>query len=238
MLALLRTRRWLAFTALVIVAIVAFGLLSRWQWARAEQHRQERIDVVSRSAQEPVTIDQALSQSDAGSWEWVAVSATGTYVPDSTRLVRQRPLDGSNGFWVVTTLRLGDGRTVAVCRGWIPVTGAATQAQSAPPPPDGQVTVVGRLRSAEVPPSQVPSDLPSGQVPTLSPELLGATITQAYVEQASTTPPDSSVKALPLPEIDEVRNVSYAVQWILFALVALVGWFYFLRREAREDAST
>jgi cytochrome oxidase assembly protein ShyY1 len=38
---------------------------------------------------------------------------------------------------------------------------------------------------------------------------------------------------VPLPQIDEGQNISYAVQWILFALVAMVGWFVFLRREAR-----
>lgn len=32
-------------------------------------------------------------------------------------------------------------------------------------------------------------------------------------------------------------NISYAVQWILFALVAFAGWFFFLRREARTVAA-
>ena len=36
---LLRTRRWLAFTGVVIATIVAFGLLSHWQWARADVRR-------------------------------------------------------------------------------------------------------------------------------------------------------------------------------------------------------
>lgn len=38
-----------------------------------------------------------------------------------------------------------------------------------------------------------------------------------------------------MPEVDEGRNISYAVQWLLFAVIAVAGWFYFLRREARED---
>jgi len=31
-------------------------------------------------------------------------------------------------------------------------------------------------------------------------------------------------------------NYSYAGQWLLFAMVAICGWFYFLRREAKEGA--
>jgi cytochrome oxidase assembly protein ShyY1 len=38
-----------------------------------------------------------------------------------------------------------------------------------------------------------------------------------------------------VPTIDEGRNISYAIQWLIFATVAIAGWFVFLRREARED---
>jgi hypothetical protein len=41
-LTLLRTRRWQGFTAVVIVAIIAFGFLSRWQWDRAEEKQRRR----------------------------------------------------------------------------------------------------------------------------------------------------------------------------------------------------
>jgi cytochrome oxidase assembly protein ShyY1 len=40
-----------------------------------------------------------------------------------------------------------------------------------------------------------------------------------------------------MPDVDENRNLSYAGQWLLFALVAVGGWFFFLRREARDDAA-
>ena len=43
--------------------------------------------------------------------------------------------------------------------------------------------------------------------------------------------------AVPRPQPDAGRNISYAVQWLLFAAVALVGWWYFLRREAADDAA-
>ena len=37
------------------------------------------------------------------------------------------------------------------------------------------------------------------------------------------------------PDVDEGRNISYAIQWILFAIIAIGGWFFFLRREARDE---
>ena len=42
---LLRTRRWLGFTALVVFVIVAFGLLSLWQLQRADVKREQRIEL-------------------------------------------------------------------------------------------------------------------------------------------------------------------------------------------------
>ena len=41
MLSLLRNPRWQAFTAAALIAIVAFGLLSLWQYNRAEEERIE-----------------------------------------------------------------------------------------------------------------------------------------------------------------------------------------------------
>jgi cytochrome oxidase assembly protein ShyY1 len=38
------------------------------------------------------------------------------------------------------------------------------------------------------------------------------------------------------PQIDDTMNLSYAGQWLLFAGVAIVGWYIFLRREAKEDS--
>jgi cytochrome oxidase assembly protein ShyY1 len=43
---------------------------------------------------------------------------------------------------------------------------------------------------------------------------------------------------MPAPVIDETQNISYALQWLVFAAVAITGWWFFLRREAREDAAT
>ena len=59
----------------------------------------------------------------------------------------------------------------------------------------------------------------------------------AKAEAAEKAAADGAGASKGLPVIDEGRNISYAVQWILFALVALAGWFFFLRREARTVAA-
>lgn len=232
MRSLLKTRRWIAFTLLVVVAITAFGFLSRWQWSRAEEERTARLAWAQQAAGAPLSLTEAVSDPR----EWTPVRATGRYAVDSTVLVRQRPLDGRNGFWVMTALDTSDGR-VWVNRGWIPVAGAATGAVAPPPPPEGEVVVDARVRPADSDAEPAPTDLPPGQVSSVVPTRLGADITAIYLEAIASDPPDPDVIRIPAPAIDETQNISYALQWLVFAVIALTGWWYFLRREAREDAA-
>lgn len=228
---LLRTRRWIAFTLLVVVAIAGFGLLSRWQFERAEEERQERVSQDQESARDLRDFEAAL----AAPSEWAPVRLTGVFDEDSTTLIRQRPLDGRNGFLVASALMSPSGR-VWVVRGWIPSSGTAAGVVDAPAPPAGDITIDGRLRWAETLGSPAPTDLPPGQASRLDPVALGADVTGVYVEVERMLPADEDLIVLPAPVFDETQNISYAVQWLIFAVIALVGWWFFLRREAREDA--
>jgi len=238
-LALLRTRRWLGFTALVIGAIVAFGLLSAWQWSRAEQHRQERLALQSAAESEATPIAAVdLGQGVATADEWRPVVLDGTYLPGAEVVVRKRPLNAQNGFWVMSAMETQDGRVVWVNRGWMPAGADALATPPVPAPPAGDVEVTGYLRAFEDADADRNDGLPAGQIAAPATALLpdvGA-IDQAYVQLTSSVPAQESLIPLPLPDVDEGRNISYAVQWLLFAGVAMAGWFFFLQREAREDA--
>ena len=236
-LPLLRTRRWLGFTAVVVFAIVAFGLLSWWQWSRADQHRHERLALEASLAADPVPLATAL-RTPVGDDEYRAVTVTGEYDADATALVRRRPLDAQNGFWVMTALRQPDGSVVWVNRGWVAVGGDALASPTVPPPPSGTVSVTGYLRGDEDASADDNDGLPAGQVAAAAAVLLPAVpdAVPGFVQLATSEPAQTGLVPWPLPDIDESRNVSYAVQWLLFAAVAMSGWYYFLRREARDDA--
>jgi cytochrome oxidase assembly protein ShyY1 len=232
MLTLLRTPRWQGFTAVVVIAIVAFGLLSRWQWDRAEQKQAEaRAQALSDTeAISPVPTDSLV--------EFTPVVMEGQYLPDSLRFVRQRPLEGRNGFWVMQQLSTDTG-TVWLLRGWTPsgiragdspqlpveeLRGEAVVTGVARPLPDGRA-LEGDDRGG-LPPDQV-TDITRGQLP-------GATAEDWFVQVRSAEPVDGLL-VVPLPQNDDLQNISYAIQWLLFAGVAIGGWFFFLRREARDS---
>ena len=233
MLALLKTRRWGGFTAIVLVSIIGFGLLSRWQWSRADEQRTERLSISEAQVLQGVTSVNDLE-------EFTRVRVSGVFSNQDTQLIRQRPLDGGNGYWVMTPLDSSGGTRTWIIRGWVGASTAATQVPVVPPAPAGTIRVSGAVREFEPPLDDV-YGLPDGVIARMSREELttpGFTkaVDNRVVQLISATPSDAGIMVVPLPEVDEVQNISYAVQWILFALVAVIGWFIFLRRVA-ETAS-
>lgn len=228
MLALLRSRRWQGFTALVIVVLIAFGLLSRWQWSRAEEKRlQQQAQAISQLQPVAPSLNEPVS-------EFTSVTVSGTYLPETRRYVRQRPLEGRNGFWVLEQLGSTQGR-LWVLRGWVPAEARAQDSPSVPTVDTGIVELTGVARPLA--PGEALTDrggLPADQVTEIVvAQLPDPGDTTWYLQLRESNPADPLVP-VPLPAPDDLQNISYAVQWLLFAAVAIGGWFFFLRREARE----
>lgn len=218
----------------VVVAIAAFGVLSAWQWSRAEERRTERLELTAQLTSAPIPLDDAPR--DAA--DYTRITVQGSFVEGSDRLVRSRPQSGGNGFWVVSALEpvTPAGTYVWLVRGWMPSDAAATASVAVPPATAGVNQVEGFLRTFEDT-GPTPADLPTGQITAMSTAqlpLLDGALYPRWVQSAAGEPP---LEPVLLPDVDDSRNVSYAVQWLLFAIVAITGWFFFLRREAREDAT-
>jgi len=237
---LLRRPRWLALTALVVLLVFAFVQLGLWQLRRMDERRERNAVVTSTERQAPVPAGDVLATGRpvAPTQEWRQVSARGRYDAAGQLLLRNRPLEGRNGFHVLVPLVTTDGPAVLVDRGWVPAGASATDLPDVPPPPTGEVTVVGRVRPAEPPKGGAPP--PPGQVvridvPTIGRDL-GYPLLGGYVELAAEQPrPAAAPAPLPPPEVSDGPHLSYAVQWFLFAVVAVGGWVALLSREARDE---
>ena len=106
-------------------------------------------------------------------------------------------------------------------------------------------TVIARLMPGE-PLRNATQSAPSGQVPTINLPLIADTthvdgvIEGAYGLMVSEDPaPASAPTALEPPSEDPGPHLSYAIQWILFAVMGFVFIWYMIRtelRHRREDA--
>ena len=89
--------------------------------------------------------------------------------------MRNRPHGGTAAFEVLVPFRLADGRVLLIDRGWVPPGEDQPLPDVIPAPPEGETTVIARLRPAEQLPASGRS-APEGQVPTINPELVADVI--------------------------------------------------------------
>jgi cytochrome oxidase assembly protein ShyY1 len=251
-----RLRRHREVISLWLLAVLFAGacvLLGRWQLHRY-QDKHAKAQLVARNHARPVVpLDQLLPTPATPLPRrdlYRAVRVQGTYDAAGTRIVRNRPhrgdaADASFGYEIVVPLVLADGSALLVDRGWVPSGTAGStpggRPDAVPQPPSGTVTVVVRLRASE--PAKRSQGLPAGQVASLSVPQIGAgighSVYQAYGALVSEDPAPADAPAVPDPvraDGGEGINASYAVQWVVFALLGL-GFPVWVIRRRREAAA-
>lgn len=246
-----RAGRWAIYITLAVVFAIACAFLSNWQFSR-NQERSAQLELVERNYDaDAVPLAELIADGDGldPADEWRPVVLRGTYLADDALLVRNRPHGGTSAFEVLVPFRVDDGRVLLVDRGWVPPGQDQPVPDAVPAPPDGPATVVVRLRPGEPLPASG-RGAPDGQVPTinlglvaesLSPAAGDALERSAYGVMVSEEPaPASTPNALEAPSDDPGPHLSYAIQWILFAIMGFVFIGYVIRterRHRREDAA-
>jgi cytochrome oxidase assembly protein ShyY1 len=224
----LLTPRWLGFAALVGVAAVVMVLLGNWQLHRYQERdaTNERIDASSRVA--PVPLPEQVPAA------WTRVTVTGQYDPANEILVRGRTVDGAVGFEVVTPLVRTDGPTVLVDRGWVPpAPGGAVAMPKVPPPPTGEVTVVGRIHLSESRPESVNRREGKIEVRRIGVARLAEELPYpVYGAYVLSEEPADGFTAVTIQHENSWQNAGYVVQWWLFAALAVAGFGWMVYREA------
>lgn len=237
--------RWTVYIALAIVFAIVCVYLSRWQFDRNQQRATDLALVAANYDAAPVPLNDLLpadSLDPADTWHPVVV--TGEYDADAQLLVRNRAHGGTNTFEVLVPLHTADGRIFIVNRGWVLPGNDSPLPDEVPAAPAGEVTVVARLQPGEpLPPGRT---APEGQVPTINLPLVAqttgeGTITAAYGLLVSEDPAPATRPAEPEPPSDDPGpHLSYAIQWILFAVMGFIFIGYIIRTEIahrREDAA-
>lgn len=242
-----RAGRWAIYIALAVVFAVACAFLSNWQFTRNQERSAQLALVAENYDAEPVALAEVIAPGSTlhPQDEWRPVVLTGAYLADDQVLARNRPHGGTSAFEVLVPFRLDDGRVLLVDRGWVPP-GDGPEPDAVPAPPAGEATVVVRLRPGEPLPASGRS-APDGQVPTINLDAVAGAIPagaalerSAYGVMVSEDPAAATAPgALEAPSDDPGPHLSYAIQWILFAVMGFVFIGYVIRterRHRREDA--
>lgn len=215
---------------LLVAAALVFARLGVWQLHRADEAAalQDKIEAHARAA--PLVLDRAAAAGDLALLQWRRVEARGIWEATRQVLLDNQVSQGQAGYFVYTPLQLpGCGCAVLVNRGW--VGGGAIRAAvpdiaiapgaailhgvTAPFPATGfgaktveaEPVAPGVLRVQRIDPEELSRQLDLRVLPVAI--LLDPAERDGYRRDWHPPPPRAD------------RHVAYAVQWFLFALIAL-----------------
>jgi cytochrome oxidase assembly protein ShyY1 len=237
------TRR--AVVVLVLAVVVAAGCVVAgvWQWGRHVDRSATAALVAANYDAEAVPVERVLGVGTelAVRDTWRPVVVTGRYL-EGAAVLRGRPVDGRPAVHDLRLLEVTEGELAGalliVNRGWVALTPDAGLPEL-PDPPTGTVDAVVRVRPLEAPGgSSAPGEVRRIAVADLLDS--GATVAGpslgAYgVLVSEDGRPPEGLAPPPRPQVSLGVNLSYAFQWWVFALGALVGGVVLVRRDRADD---
>jgi cytochrome oxidase assembly protein ShyY1 len=232
------SRRWAMFAVAVIVLAYGCYLLGRWQFHRLHEREATNTQIRRNLAAPAVPVGQVLAPGrpapeDA---EWRRVSATGTYVPDESVVIRYQTRQGASGVDVVTPLRTTAGPLLLVDRGWMKIDNVAADTVKTPPPPSGTVRVVGWARANGTGDATTVTDRSARAISsTAIAKVVDGPVYGGFVDLEKEAPaPGTPLVRAEMPDLGNGPHFFYGLQWWFFGLLAVFGFFYLAYDERKH----
>lgn len=229
---------WIRWTGWFLVActfaLACVGLAS-WQIERRSEAVSKIERVASNYDLDNVSFEEVslLSGDSIVAYEWRKVELSGSYMSDETLLVRNRAIAGQPGFVQLVPFLLETGETVLVERGWIAADSDLNPSKTFLPS-ESVKSLVARVRLGETIPNR---ESPTGQLTSINLPEIGEMLSFAiekdfYFRMVTESPAESSYpQPLSRPVLDEGNHLSYAVQWVIFAVMGFFALFWAIRQE-------
>jgi cytochrome oxidase assembly protein ShyY1 len=229
--------RWALLVVFVVALAVLFVNLGEWQLRRLAERETRNATTISNERAPVQPYERVFTRVIVDADQWQRVTATGTFDGEHQFVVRNRNNGENRGFEVVTPLRTATG-TVLVDRGFIPVVPGTGIPAVGPPPPTGEVTVVGHVRRNEQGRSGAISPA-NGSVRLINSDALqpaiGYPVANGFISAIEMTPPQQGgFVPVAVPELTSGPHFWYAMQWFMFAGIGVLGIVVFIRSDLRD----
>jgi surfeit locus 1 family protein len=236
------TRRQIVAAVIGLVAAAGFARLGVWQLDRLKHRRLENTIKFVRMSAPPSQTMGLL----AGVRKWRRITLTGTFDFEHQIVLVGEALNGAPGVYLITPFNADPGRRPAVLvnRGWVYSPDAMT-VDLAKYDETPHTTVNGYVEEFSVNgkgPARTASSphgwrrLDEKELPEAFPYPIAPFYIVAQPDSGVTPAPGAPVR-LPLPSLDEGPHFGYAIQWFLFALIALGGSGLMIWRDRRTAAT-
>lgn len=239
------SRRAIGLSLLALLLIAGCLKAALWQYHRGVD-RHAANAVITENMNKPKLSEsefEALLQStqDLAAEQWRTVSVTGIFDERHQIFLRNRYVDGQYGFGVLTLFQLKSGENIWVDRGWVKAGKDATTPPQVTSPTPSTVTLEGRLRTLSRT-SQIQGSyfaIP-GSANNQSSELkkwntaenvntANFSLDLLRASEPTLTPQFPNE----LPELSDGPHMAYALQWLVFAFLVLLGRALIIREDLR-----
>ena len=222
------------FIALVLVAACLFA--AQWQFNRGGSQSATN-KIIAANLDLPSLTMADIANLDPVSSQWRKVTLEGSFSQDKQELVRNRYYEGKFGFEVLTLFRATNGANFWVDRGWVAAGPDAATPPIVKPVASGNLEITARIRSENLSRQLQGSFFvtrASNEKPESITKLQGVDAKPYYLDLLGS--PDAKVKPLTeieLPELSNGPHYAYGIQWLAFALLAIIGRFLLFRETKR-----
>ena len=212
--------------ALLLVALCIWA--AQWQFQRGID-RQDRNAMIERQLTLPTLEIESIPSKESAQMavlEWRTVSASGSFKSDQQILLKNRYFEGVYGYEVLTRFTLSDGRFIWVDRGWVKAGRDAKTAPITSTVPEGDLSIVARVRLDRSLPVGAFFALPSsgtGMISKLNAQT-GFASEGFYLDLISGSEKSLTPSApAQLPELSDGPHLAYSLQWVFFAGLIIYG---------------
>jgi surfeit locus 1 family protein len=221
--------------AVLLLTSAGFARLGVWQLSRLRERRAANVAILAARRAPPAPILAGSSHTDT--LREHRVTASGRYDHAREIIVRGQVVEGSPGVRIVTPLLLADGGpSVLVDRGFLPAPDAVSVNTEGSAEP-GPRTVRGIALPVGTAPGEPVEHAGRTTWRRLELEALRRRLPYAVLPVYILQTPDSSLPRFPRrlepPPVDEGPHLSYAIQWFLFAALAVGFAFLVVGRTGR-----
>lgn len=243
-------RPWVFVTPFIVLAALVMVRLGIWQLDRLAQRRTLNAQVLAQINQPALRLTSTELHQDLNTLVFRTVILRGTWDNAHTMVIGNQIYENQMGVNLLTPFKITDSEAVLlVNRGWIPFEDWQRGDLSAYEI-NGEVEISAMLRASQtsaglrecLDPVEGTPEFPF-QVWCVDVAGIAARLPYPLLPvYALQLPPDSGIQSVPpyavSPhiEISEGNHLSYAVQWFSFAVILLLGYPFFVRREEQAKA--
>ena len=222
----------------LVALLLIFGCLfaAQWQFDRgASQASTNKI--IAQNFELPALAITEIEKLDPVANQWRSIVINGSFSPNNQELIRNRYHEGKFGFEVLTLFRSDSGVNFWVNRGWVAAGPNAATPPTITPVIEGDVEITTRIRSENLSRQLQGSFFvtrTASEKPESMTKLQGIDAKPYYLDLL----PSANGKIMPLtdielPELTNGPHYAYALQWLAFAALALIGRILFFREAKR-----